>query len=223
MSETSSTTPHRILIVDDHAIVRQGIALLLSRQADFEICGEAGTYEDALAAMASLKPDAALIDITLKDRSGLDLVREAKQIHPDVKALVLSMHDEEDYAERALKAGALGYVMKEHADEVVVEALRKVLRGEVYLSPMMNTRMIRQMIHGEVESAEETGLSSLTDREKEIFLLIGKGLSTKRIADQLNLSGRTVEVHRAHIKRKMQCDDLAQLLREAIRFAESQS
>ena len=218
----ASPTPHRILIVDDHAIVRQGIALLLTRQPDFEVCGEAGSYEEGLAAIAALKPDAVLVDITLKDRSGLDLVREAKERDPAVKTLILSMHDEEDYAERALKAGALGYVMKEHADEVVVEALRKVLRGEVYLSPLMNTRMIRQMIQGESVSEEETGIGSLTDREKEIFLLMGRGLSTKRIAEQLDLSARTVEVHRAHIKRKMQCDDLAQLLREAIRFAESQ-
>lgn len=218
----ASPTPHRILIVDDHAIVRQGIALLLTRQPDFEVCGEAGSYEEGLAAIAALKPDAVLVDITLKDRSGLDLVREAKERDPAVKTLILSMHDEEDYAERALKAGALGYVMKEHADEVVVEALRKVLRGEVYLSPLMNTRMIRQMIQGENVSEEETGIGSLTDREKEIFLLMGRGLSTKRIAEQLDLSARTVEVHRAHIKRKMQCDDLAQLLREAIRFAESQ-
>lgn len=218
----ASPSPHRILIVDDHAIVRQGIALLLTRQPDFVVCGEAGTYEEGLDAIESLKPDAVLVDITLKERSGLDLVREAKERDPALKALILSMHDEEDYAERALKAGALGYVMKEHADEVVVEALRKILKGEVYLSPMMNTRMIRQMIRGEDEMAEETGIGSLTDREKEIFLLMGKGLSTKRIAEQLDLSGRTVEVHRAHIKRKMQCDDLAQLLREAIRFAESQ-
>lgn len=218
----ASPSPHRILIVDDHAIVRQGIALLLTRQPDFEVCGEAGSYEEGLAAIAALKPDAVLVDITLKDRSGLDLVREAKERDPAVKTLILSMHDEEDYAERALKAGALGYVMKEHADEVVVEALRKVLRGEVYLSPLMNTRMIRQMIQGENVSEEETGIGSLTDREKEIFLLMGRGLSTKRIAEQLDLSARTVEVHRAHIKRKMQCDDLAQLLREAIRFAESQ-
>ncbi len=218
----ASPSPHRILIVDDHAIVRQGIALLLTRQPDFEVCGEAGSYEEGLAAIAALKPDAVLVDITLKDRSGLDLVREAKERDPAIKTLILSMHDEEDYAERALKAGALGYVMKEHADEVVVEALRKVLRGEVYLSPLMNTRMIRQMIQGENVSEEETGIGSLTDREKEIFLLMGRGLSTKRIAEQLDLSARTVEVHRAHIKRKMQCDDLAQLLREAIRFAESQ-
>ena len=219
MSE-ASTQPSRVLIVDDHAIVRQGISLLLARQPDLKVCGEAGSAEEAVDAVARLSPDVILLDITLKDRNGLDLLRELREQRPDLKVLVLSMHDEEDYAERALKAGALGYVMKEYADEVVVEALRTVLRGQVYLSPRMNTQLLRQMMTGGQQGAEETGVDSLTDREREIFLLMGRGLSTKKIADQLALSARTVEVHRAHIKKKMQSDDLAQLLREAIRYAE---
>jgi DNA-binding NarL/FixJ family response regulator len=211
---------HRILVIDDHPIVRQGIASLLAQEPDMVLCGEAGTYDDALSRAAATSPDVALVDITLKDRSGLDLIREFRERFPSIKNLVLSMHDEEEYAERALKAGARGYVMKEKADEVVVDAIRLVMQGELYISPEISSRMLKQYLAGDAAPAE-TGVDSLTDREREIFRLMGRGLSTKRIAEELALSARTVEVHRAHIKRKMQCEDLAQLLREAIRFAES--
>lgn len=213
------TAPCRILVVDDHAIVRQGLSALLAAAPDLQIVGEAATVEEALALVPSCTPDIAVIDLTLKERSGLELIAELRAHHPAVKSLVLSMHDEDEYAERALKAGASGYVMKEKADEVIVEALRRVRAGEVYLSPEVSSRMLRAFA-GQA-GGERTGLAALSEREREVFLLMGRGWATKRIADHFSLSTRTVEVHRAHIKRKLQCDDLAQLLREAIRYAEA--
>lgn len=209
----------RILVVDDHPIVRQGLSTLLASAPDLQVVGTAATIEEALAALPQCAPDIAVVDLTLKDRSGLELIAELRRLYPAVKSLVLSMHDEEDYAERALQAGASGYVMKEKADEVIIEALRRVRAGEVYLSAEVSSRMLRAFA-GQA-GAERTGLAALSDREREVFLQMGRGWSTKRIADHFGLSTRTVEVHRAHIKRKLQCDDLAQLLREAIRYAEA--
>lgn len=212
----------RILVVDDHAIVRHGLALLLSKHQDLAICGEAGTYDEALAALASAQPGVVLVDLTLKDRSGLDLIRDIRQRAPEVQCLVLSMHDEADYAERALRAGARGYVMKEDADEVIVEAIRTVLRGEIYASPEVSARMLRELVDGPDKAAPESGVGSLTERELEIFRCLGEGLTTRKIAEKFGLSGRTVEVHRANIKRKLGCEDTAQLLREAVRWVENQ-
>lgn len=210
----------RILLVDDHAIVRQGLALLLSKHPEFTVCGEAGTYEDALAVAEKLKPDLALVDITLKDRSGLDLIRELRERLPALRAVVLSMHDEREYAERALRAGARGYVMKENADEVVVEALHTVLRGEVYASADVSARMLKQMADGPGAETEQGGVSSLTERELDIFRTLGEGLTSRKIAERFGISERTVEVHRANIKRKLGCQDSAQVLREAVRWVE---
>lgn len=212
--------PARILIVDDHAIVRHGIALLLSKHPEFVVCGEAGTVDEARAAADRLKPDLVLMDITLKDRNGLDLVREWRERLPQVRAVVLSMHDEREYAERALRAGARGYVMKENADEVLLEALHTVQRGEVYASAEVSARMLKHLADGSSSLAEQGGVGSLTDREQEIFRALGEGLTSRKIAERYGLSERTVEVHRANIKRKLGCEDTAQLLREAVRWVE---
>lgn len=212
--------PHRIFIVDDHSIVRHGLASLLARAADLEVCGEAPTYEEGLAAILADPPDVAVVDITLKDRSGLDLIRELRAKIPEFKAVVLSMHDEMEYAERALRAGARGYVMKENADDVLVEAIRAALRGEVYVSPAASRRMVQNIAEGTAEPDAGAGITALTDREREVFERLGRGMTTKRIADELNLSARTVEVHRANIKRKLGCEDAAQVLREAVKFVE---
>ncbi len=210
----------RLLVVDDHAIVRHGLAMLLARYPEFAIAAEAGGCAEALVRVADSNPDVAIVDLALKDGSGLDLVRELIKRKPGLPCLVLSMHDEMEYAERALRAGARGYVMKENADESIVDAIRTVLRGEVYASPDVAARLLRQVVAGS-ERRNESGIDSLTDREREIFRCLGQGLTTKKIAEQFGLSARTVEVHRASIKRKLGCDDTAQLLREAVRWVES--
>lgn len=210
---------HRILIVDDHSVVRHGLALLLAKQTDLSVSGEAAGYDEALAQMESIQPDIAIVDITLKDRSGLDLVKEAAVRFPRIKTLVLSMHDENEYADRALRAGAQGYVMKEEADEVIVDAIHTVMRGEIYLSPRASAHVLRARLGGEPSVA--SGVESLTERERDIFRALGEGLTTKKIAEKFGLSARTVEVHRANIKKKLQSEDAAQLLREAVRWVEA--
>lgn len=209
---------YRILVVDDHAIVRHGIAALLAREKDLVICGEAGTYEEGLAALEQHKPDILIADITLKDRSGLDLIREAQAQNKKLMTIVLSMHDEATYAEKALRAGAQGYVMKENADDKIVEAIRTVLRGEMYVSAETSSRMLRDFV--DEDSGSKTGVDALTDREREIFECMGRGMSSRDIADRYELSPRTVEVHRAHIKKKLGCETGAHLLREAVRWVE---
>lgn len=212
-------TKSRVLVVDDHSIIRHGLTLLLQREDDLDVCGEAGTYEEALRFVNEQMPDVILVDITLKDKDGLDLIREIKKSHPKARCLVLSMHDEAEYADRALRSGAAGYVMKEDADEVVVLAIRQVLKGEVYVSPAMSNRLIRQM--SDTQQNDKTGVASLTDRERDVFECLGTGLSTRKIAEKYKLSERTIEVHRANIKRKLGCEDAAQVLREAVRWVES--
>lgn len=216
---TNSSSPARVLIVDDHAIVRHGMAVLLEKAADLSICGETGTYEEALEAMARLKPDVAVIDLILRDQSGLDLIRALRERGDKTPLLVMSMHDEATHAEKSLRAGAQGYVMKEDADELLVEALRKVLEGKVFVSGDVSLRVLRSYVEGEEDEAE--GVESLTGREKEIFQCLGQGMTTRKIAEQFGLSARTVEVHRARIKKKLQCEDGAQLLREAVKWVES--
>lgn len=211
-----------LLLVDDHAIVRHGLSLLLSKYPEFVVSAEAGGVQEALAQIKKQVPDAAIIDLSMKDGNGLDLIREIKKDHPDLPCLVLSMHDELEYADRALRAGARGYVMKENADEVIVDALRAVLRGEIYASPDVAARMLQQVADKSGAREAATGVDSLTDREKEIFRCLGEGLTTKKIAEQFGLSARTVEVHRASIKRKLMCEDGAQLLREAVRWVEAE-
>lgn len=208
-----------VLVVDDHSVVRHGLALLIGREDDLSILGEAATYEEALEALERTPPDVMLADLTLKDRSGLDLIREARERYPDLKILVLSMHDELTHAEKALRAGALGYVMKEQADETLVEALRAVLRGEVYVSPEVSAQMVRRVAEGDGPATIDP-VDTLTEREREVFECIGRGLSSKAIADKLTLSERTVEVHRSHIRQKIGCDGIGQLLREAVRWVE---
>ncbi len=217
--KADSQNPARVLVVEDHAIVRHGMGVLLARAPDLIMCGEAGTYEEGVQAAMSLRPDVTVIDIILKDRNGLELIHELRDKGYAGKILVLSMHDEQTHAEKALRAGAQGYVMKEDADELLVDALRTVLKGEMYISPDISARMLRSYIEG--EDIEGTGIDSLTEREKEIFEAMGRGLTTRKIAEQFGLSARTVEVHRARIKKKMQCEDAAQLLREAVKWVES--
>jgi len=216
----SSNNPARVLIVDDHAIVRYGMGVLLSGADDLSLCGEAETLDEALKAVRDLKPDVAVIDIVLKEESGLDLIRKLRTEGQALPVVVLSMHHESTHAEKALRAGAQGYIMKEDADEMLVDALRAVLSGKLHVSDNINERILRTYIGGDGDE-ERAGIDSLTGREKEIYECVGKGLTTKKIAGQLGLSPRTVEVHRAHIKKKLGCETAAELLRTAVQWVEN--
>ena len=208
-----------LLLVDDHAIVRQGLAALLAREGDFAVCGEAGAYEEGLAALQAKAPGCVLLDLSLRDRSGLDWIREARAQGYAGKILVLSMHDEGLYAEKALRAGAQGYVMKDQAEDTLVAALRAVLAGRIHLSPAAEALLAGP--HGAVEK-EAGGFEGLTARESEILYAIGGGATTREIAEKFGLSGRTVDVHRANIKRKLGCASLAEVLVKATEHKRAQ-
>jgi len=199
----------RILIVDDHPVVRQGLALLIGQQEDLAVCGEAEDAAHAITAIEALKPDLVLVDVSLKGTDGIDLTKDIKGRFPSLPVLVLSMLDESFYAERALRAGAKGYVMKQEATDKVLTAIRKVLSGEVFVSDKMVSRMLQKMAGDSVSGS--TPVDLLSDREMTVFQLIGRGYSTARIAEELHLSVKTVETHRAHIKEKLNLADAAEL------------
>ena len=217
MAAAGKTT---LLLVDDHAIVRQGLAALLAREADFAVAGEAGTYEDGLAALFALRPDGVVLDLSLRDRSGLDWIREARAKGYAGPILVLSMHDEGIYAEKALRAGAQGYVMKDQAEDALVAALRAVRGGRIYLSPAAEALLSGHA--GAPAEKDDGGFETLTARETEILYAIGGGLTTRDVAEKFGLSGRTVDVHRANIKRKLGCASLAEVLVKAMEYKRAQ-
>ena len=200
--------------------MRQGLAKLLGDERDLEVCGEAESATDALKAIGRLKPDLAIVDISLTGRTGIELIRDVRQHYPGVCVLVLSMHDETIYSERVLRAGGRGYIMKQEGGKVLVQAIRQVLKGQVYLSERMSAKVFERLSN----SAQTAGspLELLSDREMEVFQLIGDGLGTRQIAEQLHLSMKTVEVYRAHIKRKLNLKDGTALVRYAIRWAETE-
>jgi DNA-binding NarL/FixJ family response regulator len=212
---TAAPPPRRILLVDDHPAFRRGLAALLEGEGDLQVCGEASTAPAALTAMRQLSPDLAIVDIGLPGVDGLELIKMMLAERPRLGILVLSMHDESVYALRALRAGARGYVMKAEALECVLVALRKVDAGGLYLSPALNTRLIFKFVQGE-EFAHATPVDRLSDREMEVLLLIGKGFGTQEIADHLQVSVKTVETHRAHIKEKLGFRDSRELIRFAV-------
>jgi DNA-binding NarL/FixJ family response regulator len=197
------TTPAtaRVLIVDDHPILRHGIAQLITREADFCVCGEAGGYDEALQLLAQQEVDLMLIDLSLEGQSGLDLIRAVRERQPRVRCLVLSMHDERLHAERALRAGARGYLMKQEATRKIVTALRQVRDGRIYLSESIASDLLERMAGGAAPAADAS--HGLSDRELEVLQLVGQGLKTGEIAKALHRSVHTVEAHRASIKRKL--------------------
>jgi DNA-binding NarL/FixJ family response regulator len=195
--------PYRILIIDDHPLVRSGICTVLELDDDLEVCGEAEDSTSALEAIERLQPDLALVDISLKGgTSGLELVKSIRQKYPDLKTLAVSMHDEETYALRALKAGAQGYVMKQEGIEKIREAIRCVLAGRTFLSESMTQTAVDHLGSGGVPR-DDSPSSVLSDRELELFELTGQGKEIADIARIMNISPRTVEVHRSHIKKKL--------------------
>mgnify|MGYP006278007639 CR=1 FL=1 len=212
-----SQAAKKIFIVDDHPLVRQGIGMLIDQQEDLAVCGEAGSAAEALEAMEKDPPDAAIVDLTLKDSSGLELIKDMKVRLPDVRILVLSMRDEGFYAERALRAGALGYVTKEEGRDKVIEGLRRVLSGQIYVSERIATKVMGRLVGGPA-NADTSPVEQLTDRELEIFELIGGGMATREIAEKLHISPKTVDSHREHLKQKLQVDTAADLTRHAIQW-----
>jgi len=211
----------RIFMVEDHPIVTEGLKELIEDEQDLVICGEAQEAEKALGAISKLKPDLVLVDISLPGKSGLELIKDIKARHPQLPILVLSMHDERVYAERALRAGAAGYVMKAEATEKVIGAIRKVLGGEVYVSDAMAATMVRKFV-GLRTQTNAPSVEQLSDRELEVFQLIGHGLPTREIAKKLHLSVKTIETYRDHIKRKLVLKDATELLQHAIQWVQSQ-
>jgi DNA-binding NarL/FixJ family response regulator len=207
----------KVLLVDDHPILRQGLARMINAEADLVICGEAEDAAKAFDAVGTLSPDVAIIDISLKGSNGIELTKNLKARYPSLPILMLSMHDESLYAERALRAGALGYIMKEEAGEQVLVAIRKVLTGEIFLSDRMKTRMLQQMANGRTKITTSP-IELLTDRELEVFRLIGEGRSTRQIAAQLHLSIRTVEAYREYIKAKLNLKNSTELIQHAFHW-----
>ena len=209
----------RILIVDDHPLVRAGFAQLIGDCADLEVCGEAGDIAEAMRQIETNRPDLAIIDLSLAGSSGLDLIERAHARDRDLLILVASMHDETLYAERALAAGARGYINKQEAQDRIILAIRQVLGGKVYLSQAMTERTLNGMVDA---GAEKRDIDSLSNRELQVFELIGRGHSTSRIAEQLNLSVKTIETHQAHIKKKLGLDSAHELTQRAIRWVMEQ-
>jgi DNA-binding NarL/FixJ family response regulator len=206
----------RVLIIDDHPIVRMGLRAMLEQTRTFEVCGESGSTAEALRLLAAEQPDLTLLDLMLGGRDGPDFVAECLRVHPKTRVLVLSQHDEALYAERVLKAGARGYLMKGEEMDSVVQALEAVLRGEIVVSPRMNARILAHRFH----RATEQRYACLTNREMQIFLLIGASRSTGAIASELCLSPKTIGADRENIKTKLGLDSAAALEREALLYVE---
>ena len=211
-------TPHSVLVVDDHPIVRQGVHRLIAGEARFTVCGEAASWGEAIEATAAQLPDAVILDISLGKRIGLDLIRELLALCPRLRVLVLSMHDEVIYAERSLRAGAHGYVMKSDATHKVLTALDHILAGGIFLAPRVSGALSPQTTPASTSQFALQSLSSLTNRELEVLSLIGKGLSSETIATTLNLSIKTVETHRGNIRTKFRLESGERLLEIAIRY-----
>jgi DNA-binding NarL/FixJ family response regulator len=209
---------YRVLIVDDHPIVRHGLGELIARQPDLEVSGEAADVSEALRQVETNRPDVAVIDISLDGENGIELIERIKALYPEVKVLVSSMHDEKTFAGRALRAGALGYINKRESIRKVVDAVRQVLRGEIYLSPQMASQLLQRAVVG--QPLDHDPIETLSNRELEVFEMIGQGMNTQQIARKLGLSPRTIETHRKKIKTKLNLQNSAQLSRAAFQWVQ---
>ena len=206
-----------VLVIDDHPLLRQGLAMLINQQADMRACGEAEDMRVGMQCIVQLCPDIVVLDISLKGPDGLEVLKTIRAANPDLPVLVLSMHDEAIYAERALRARANGYIMKQEATEKVLVAIRRILDGEVYLSDAMSKKLLQQFIDG-TPSMLESRVAALSDRELEVFRLIGEGRATREIAEELRLSVKTVETYQAHIKEKLGLKSGRELIQHAIQW-----
>ncbi|MCF7730834.1 MAG: response regulator transcription factor [Akkermansiaceae bacterium] len=209
-----------IFIVDDHPMLRRGLSALISGESDLSVCGQAASCQEALRAIGQVKPDLAIIDLGLEGSDGLDLVKQIKALHPQVQTIVLSMHDESLYAERAIKAGARGYLTKQQLDDTVLLAIRRVLEGEIYLSEKIGARFAAKYLTGRTLK-DDSPLAVLSDRELEVFRLIGQGLGTREIAARLFLSPKTIESHREHLKQKLSLASGTALVRRATHWVDT--
>ena len=217
--KTSETC--RVFVIDDHPLMRAGMAKLIETEPGMELCGELGEGRGAYDLVLKAKPDVILLDLSLKDSSGLELIKDFRAGDIQCPVLVVSMHDEALYAERVLKAGANGYLMKEEAGEKVLEGISVVLSGELFLSEKMKKELLGRLVGGSSTQSNGRSLKDLTDREFEIFELIGRGKSTRVIAEGLSISPKTVDAHRANMKEKLNFTSGAELLRYAVRWIES--
>ena len=219
MSTTSSKAT-RIMIVDDHPMTRDGLVHLINREPDLEVAWEAENAAQALEIAAAEQPDLALVDITLPDKGGIDLIKDLKALRPEMKVLVISMHDESLSAERALRAGARGYITKQEGGAKLMQAIRQVLGGQIYVSERTSARIV-EIFSGQSAGGTQSPVAQLSDREFEIFQLIGEGLSSSEIGDRLHISAKTVEAHRVNIKTKLKVGTAAELISYAARWSAS--
>jgi DNA-binding NarL/FixJ family response regulator len=211
-----------VLLVDDHPMMRQGLAQVINQQTDLMICGEAGDANEALERVAAVKPDLAVVDISLEGKSGLELIKDMQALHPEVPILVMSIRDESLCAEGVLRAGARGYVMKKAGGEAVLQAIRQVLCGKVYVSERMSDQLLNSFA-GARSAKHQSPIEMLTDREFEVFKLIGEGCTTRGVAERLRISPKTVDVYRQHLKEKLKLASATSLIQYAVRWLETQS
>jgi DNA-binding NarL/FixJ family response regulator len=217
----SRAVRNKVFIVDDHPIIRQGLALLINREADLAVCGDAEEACSALRRIEETKPHLVVVDISLNGPDGLDLLKDIRARDPALPVLILSMLDESLYAERALSAGASGYIMKQEATERVLIAIRRILGGEIYVSDRMANRMLHRFVGGN-RVGERSPIAALTDRELEVFRLIGEGHGTRQIAEELHISVKTVESYQAHIKDKLSLKNARELVQRAVQWTLAQ-
>jgi len=220
MNSITAKSQARIFLVDDHPLVREWLTNLINQQGDLMVCGECESAPQALQAIGEIRPDIAIVDISLKDSSGVELIKNLKLAHPDIAVLVLSMHEESLYAERALRAGARGYVMKRETTRKVIEAIRTVLAGRLFVSETIKDALASRVVKGG-NTTSQSPVELLSDRELEVFQMLGQGQGTRQIAENMRVSVKTVQAYCARMKEKMSLNNATELLREAIRWNES--
>ena len=210
----------KIVLVDDHSLMRELLANLINEEPDLEVCGQAGNAREALSLIGTLLPRIVVVDISLDGSSGLELIKDIKALHEKTDSIVLSMHDEMDYAERAMRAGAAGYIMKREATNKVMDAIRTVLAGHTFFSNAVNAMLAQKLVQG--STGNQTITDSLSDRELEVFQLLGRGFNTRQVSEQMNIGFKTVHVYCARIKDKLNLANINELVFNAVRWHESQ-
>ena len=221
MSPDTAQRKRRVLLVDDHPVVRHGLGLLIDQEDDLMVCGESSSAVETLNSFTTGEPDIAVVDLSLQDSSGLELTTALKEIQPSLPILVLSMHDESLYAERALRAGARGYIMKEELTEKVVDAIHRIMDDMVYLSDKMSARLLDKFVSRGTEG-DASPVDCLSDRELEVFQLLGNGYRTQEIAEKMHVSPKTIQSYRARIKDKLNLESSSELLQHAFQWLHDQ-